>query len=436
MTLLQLCRTQTSVLGTTCLVVVCLLVVACGGCGSITAVDPDGETAQFSEVPPFTPESMREVSLSDEAAAAILQFFDDFTVALSEQKAERLKPYFDTRITLCLLRNQSFVAPEVGRNESKLVRALDQSVSHQITDADNGYGWNEIEIQKLFMTPDQNLAMVYVRQKNSNGLVSRMRWWLFKTDQGWKAYDFELLDDSIPYSTKLGVGFKMGAIDDPQALNVPPLMTAIDTGLNGDVHAAADQLAELADVPFIPSFEAMRLEMLAKFLAADLQPDPAIEAALASRQIAPYRPMNSLSLASSYSMNGDFDQARNELERYTEMVEKDARYFAVKGDLALAEGNEEEALKDYQNGLADDAQNGSNLFGLLKLAAPEERQELLPAFAKLDPLKNWFGQFARRAIAQQDWQLLSDLIELQQMHDPDHSDLPRYKYLLSNRPAE
>lgn len=429
MTLLPVRRMQASMCCTLVLSLTCI------GCGS-TSVDPDGETAQFSQVPPFTPELMREVSLTDETAVAVVQFFDDFTSALSVQKAERLKPYFDTRITLCLLRNQFLVAPTIGRNESKLVRSLDQSVSHQITDADNGYGWKEIDIRKLHMMPDQSLAIVYARQKNSNGLVSRMRWWLFNTDLGWKAYDFELLDDSIPYSVKLGVGFKMGAIDDPQALHVPPLMTAIESGLSGDAHSASLQLTQLATVPFIPVFEAMRLEMLAKFCAADLQPSSAIEAALASRQLAPYRPVNSLSLASSYSMTGDFDQARRELEQYVKMIEEDASYYAVKGDLALAEGNRQEAQKCYQLGLADDAQGGWNTYGLLQISPPGERQELLPAYAKLDPSKQWFAQFARRAMAQQDWQLLSDLINLQQIHDPDHSDLPRFQYLLSNRPTE
>jgi tetratricopeptide (TPR) repeat protein len=384
-----------------------LLLVLPGCDGQPTATEETFDSQRY----PVTVTSilpLKEVPLESPTGVEIQEFFNQFTAAFSTRKADRFVEIFDTQITLELLRAQGLLAPAVDpRQNAKLARALDQQVSHQVTDADNGYGWKELEIRRIMSQRDNAEMIVYVHQRNSNGMLSRMRWWLRRVAEQWRAYDFELLDDSIRFSSKLGAGFQMGTLDSPGAQTIPSMMSAIERGQLGDPGTSIPQLQSLANSGLPPIMELLRLTMLGHFLASEQQFAAALVVADQVDQIQVDLPVNLRTRAIAMAAMGQYDAAGQAVKRYAEIVEKDGHYHWLQGEILRLQGNVSEAKANFQQGIAADPAAGWNLYGLAQTSAALERDAVLPEILKLPNTSQWLGEMKRRAQLQQDEALLA-----------------------------
>lgn len=381
-----------------CLTLLGPVLLIAPGCSGQPAATEETYAPQLYPVTVTSVSPLQEVPLESPAGKEIQEFFTQFTAAFSTRKADRFSKIFDTHITLELLRAQELLAPAVDpRQNDKLARALDQQVSHQVTDADNGYGWKQLEIRRIMSQRDDAEMIVYVHQRNSNGMLSRMRWWLRRVGNQWRAYDFELLDDSIRFSSKLGAGFQMGTLDSPGAQTIPSMMSAIERGQLGDPQTSIPKLQLLANSGLPPIMEILRLTMLGHFLASEQQFAAALETANQVDLIQADLPVNLRTRAISLAMLGQYEAAEQAANRYAEIVEKDGHYYWLQGEIQRLQQNVPEAKSHYLQGITADPTTGWNLYGLAQVSSVLERDAVLPQVLKLPNANQWLGEMKRRA---------------------------------------
>ncbi|MFT7629370.1 MAG: tetratricopeptide (TPR) repeat protein [Mariniblastus sp.] len=365
-----------------------------------------------------------------EYAESLKRFFDECGVAMSSGDPKRFVKVFDSRMTFRLLKQQKML-PSSMTNEERMAREFDKLMPQRLADPTTGLGWEKYEIRRVEFIKDDSEAVVYVRHWDADGIAFKMRWWLIRNGDRWRAYDFEWLEVSMRFSVTMGIGFKMVDQDDPSGKRLPELMMAVQEGLTSDVESAMETLQDLDGVGFPPVVESLRLMMLAVFLADDGEYEQALERAKGALAINPDMPLIHLIKSACYNGLLQHEKAMKSAERYAKLLGRDGDYFVELGDAQAGLGEKQKAIDAYRNGLEDDPQSGNNVLGLLKILPDEQRDAVIVRYKALIGVDEWFVSFSETLLQKGDTETLRVLIDIHRKIMPDDENIPFYEEALA-----
>jgi len=369
-------------------------------------------------------------------AESIRRFFDEFGPALESGNAQRFGDFFDMRMMLRLLKQQNMVPKAISGDEDRLVQLLNQQLAARLADPMVGISWKKCEVRRVQFIKDDTEAVVYARQWDADDVASKTRWWLLRDGDKWRAYDMEILEVSMRFSVMLGLGFKMADRNDPSVRHVPALMTAVQDGVAGEVESAIETLEQLDRAGFPPVLESLRLMMLAAFYGDELEYGEAIKTADRAMQINSDLPMIHLIYSACYNGLKEHEKAIQHADLYANLLGKDGDYYVELGDAYAGMGEKDKAIKAYQDGLADDAQCGNNVLGLMKIVPADQRDAVVQHYRVLNDADLWFLGFAEQLVKREDPDTLRILIDIHKGVMPDDENISFYEEELAELQRE
>ena len=379
----------------------------------------------------FTPAG-DEAGTPDETDPSIQQFFAAARDGLASGDGQEFGRYFDTRRSLHALHQQGLLPDNISPDDAKFLNVLNSMMAQRLSDPTLGITWEKLDVRNVKPLDDKSEVLVYTRQWDANDISQKTRWWLVRHRGSWRAYDYEVLDVSMRFSAMMGLGFKMADQDDPSAKHIPTLISAVQDGVGGDPLSAIATLKELDGIAFPPVLEALRLMFLSALLCDQFEFEESLERAEQATKVNPDLPMVFLVTAACRNGLAQYDQALEDCQRYVELLGPDGDYYAVLGDTYAGLGETDKAIQAYRDGLADDAQAGENVLGLLKMLPPEEHADVQQHYEGLNEFDAWFISFADYAILAEDKGLLANVIELHRRVLPEDENIAYYEEVLAD----
>ncbi len=357
-----------------------------------------------------------------EHADSIKKFFDEFGAALNSGRPGRCSQYFDTRMMLALLKQQKMVPRAISGHEDRLVQYLKQQLPAALADVT----WKRCEIRRVqFIKDDDDTeAIVYARHWDADDWPSKTRWWLLRDGDKWRAYDLEFLEISMRFSVVLGMGLKMGDQNDPSVRYLPTLIAVADQGMTGELEPAIRTLQQLDGIGLPPVFESQRLAMLATYLAGTLEYKEAIKTADRVMRINSDLPMIHLVYSECYNGLKQHKKAIEHADLYANLLGKDSDYYVRVGDAYVGMGENDKAIKAYQDGLADNRQCFDSVLALMKIMPIDQRDVVVQHYKALNDVDAWFVGFAEMLLEQGDADTLRTLIDIHKGVMPDDENIP------------
>ena len=365
-------------------------------------------------------------SAAVEPSADVRRFFDRLRPALDDGDAAAVLEMFDVAAMLDAAGTQ--VALPTGSARKRAIEMLQKDMPRRLADPATGIGWVRYEIRAVRPLPGEpERVMVYSRHWDAAGITSKLRWWLVRDGDRFRAYDFENLDLAMRTSTMIGVGFQTGQSSPGLLAELQQLLTASQSAVEGNVEPALATLEGLDDAGLPPVIEAFRLSIIAGLRVDRREFTAALTAAERAWKLNDDMPYMHLVLASCHTGLGRYEQALGHAEDYAALLGKDADYYVEVGDAQRGRGEPDLAEAAYRAGLADDRQSGMSVLGLLRLLPPERRDEVLPDYRALEDLDEWFAAFAERLLQLQEPDTLRGLIEMHEGVQPDDENLGYYR---------
>jgi tetratricopeptide (TPR) repeat protein len=370
----------------------------------------------------------------DQQTRSLEDFFSRCSEALGSADVDEFRSVFDSRMALQLMKQQQLVPAAILSDEDHLVAILDQQMSQRLADPVTGVSWKRHEIRNVQFIKEDSEAIVYVRHWDADDVASKMRWWLMREGNRWRAYDFEILEVAMRYSTMMGIGFKMADQSDPSAQRLPELLMAVQTGATGDSDSALTTLQNLEDAGFPPAMEGLRLMMLAACLSDTGQYSEALEVSVRATAANADIPLLHLVDSACHNGLGRHQQALDSADQYADVLGEDGEYFAEVGNAYAGLGETDKAIESYRNGLEDDSQSGMNVLGLIRLTAPDQIDSVARYYRALNDINEWFVAFAEEALRTEDRQAMETLILLHRDTSPDDDNIAVYEEALADLP--
>jgi tetratricopeptide (TPR) repeat protein len=385
-----------------------------------------------SEQPePTLGESEGRVTGKGEAVVEeVKAFFAELKAALDEQNDGEIRDLFAPEVTVALLDRQDLL-PDALDDTDQVIRLLGQAVPPRLYDPVAGVAWSRMELGRVRVLQEGREVLVYARHWDANDITTRMRWWLYRVDEAWRLYDYEVLEAAIRFSTGLAMGFKMADENDPATREIPRLLEAAGLTSQGEAEEALAIIEELESTRFPPVLEALLLSNAAAALAHLERFEEALGYADRCAALETDLPILDYLYAIIYNGLGRHDEAMKSAESYAEELGPDADYFIEMGDAWAGKGEKEKARESYRAGLRDDPQSGLSFLGLLRVLEPGEKRSLTSDYETLNDPEGWFEAFAEHLVKKEDVDSLTALLELHESRCPDDGNLEVYREKLA-----
>ena len=301
-----------------------------------------------------------------------------------------------------------------------------------MSDPASGVRWERYEIRAVRFFKDETEGVVYSRHWDADGVSSRMRWWLIRENDKWRAYDCENLHMAARLSTMVGLGFRMVDQQDPSVKRFPELVGAMREYAAGDTESALTKLQKLDGARFPPVLESARLMMIAAILSDNGEYECAIATANRASTQNTDVPLIYLIYAASHNGLKQYEKALEHASRYAELLGKDADYYTEVGDAYLGMGRTADAIQAYESGLVDDAQSGHNVLGLMRVLPDDQRHAVVKYYKQLNDVDEWLVAFGQRLVREKDRKTLQTLSEIHKRAFSGSEDLVQHEKELKN----
>ena len=365
-----------------------------------------------------------------EHAAGINAFFDELRHAVAEGDKDKVAELFDCRMTFRLVKQQKILPTSVIADEDKIAEYLSREIANQMVNPSVVSGWDRHEIRHVrFIRPGIE-AVVYVRMRG-DGVSAKMRWWLFRKGGKWSAYDFE--DCTLPFrmSFMMMYGLEKAARNDLSPMFVLDLTQAIQEVLSGDTRAGLAKLRGLEKAEFAPVVEAMRLLFISASLFILLEYEGALTAADQAEVLNNDMPLVHKIRGDCHNALEQYAKALNDAERYAKCLGKDAIYFLIVGNARRGMGQTAEAIRAYENALADNPSDIEPFLMLVKTLPAEQSQNLAKHYKGLGKVDDKFTVMADQLFAERDAASLRTLIDLHRGIRPGDRNIAVFERKLS-----
>ncbi len=290
------------------------------------------------------------------------------------------------------------------------------------------FRWNDVRVTLLRPTDLDEEFLVYTRLRDMDGGLSRMRWWLCRSDEQWAIYDWEDLSLGLRQSDMIALLSKR----DPEKVerlgkNLLRRVQAFNASFDeGDFEEADRRLVEVLQLSLPKRF---RVEFLAIRAIVQVNAGRPIQALEYCEEGEGYGiDMPLLLLARALTCNALYrhKEARDAVLRYRWLLGSDAASCSALGDALRGLGDTAEANKVYTQGLDHDSNDIDNLVGFGLSLPPERKGEIAERFGKLQGPDTSFAWMAEAFTSEADALALEVLLTARRRAAPQDIDLAYY----------
>ena len=363
-------------------------------------------------------------------ADGIRKFFDQLPVATGSNDYAKVNQLFATGMLFRLLEKENLV-PAWIKDAKRFIAILEKKLAPQFCDPVQGIHYGRYEIRNVRFLREGREALVYLKIWTADQVQIKMRWWLHRNDGLWRAYDYEVLDMSLRFSTLTGLGMKMAEGNDRSLRRFPTLMQGCEQLAQGDSPSALVTFKGLQDAGFPMVLESLRLFMLSACLSDTGEFQEAILVADRAMAMNPDMPMAHSIYAISYNGLGKHEEALKHATQYANSLGKDGDYYTEVGDAYLGLGKKDQAIRAYRNGITDDPQSaGFCVLGLMKALPKSERKEVLFHYERLASMEDRFLELGNYLVGFGSADTLRALIEVHEHFLPLDENLEHFREAL------
>ena len=362
----------------------------------------------------------------------IVNFFERFNKALTEQDTQTIEALFDIHVFVDEL-EKCMADPEAKPlPRQALETALLPRLAVDLCNPNACMAWARIQYKAVNET-DEGALEVTTRQWDSEGIASKTTWYLRKNEQGLKLYDINQLDAGLHWS-RMTAGSLLQASASPQA---GAALRGIYAGLmsmaDGDVDQALEQLL-LVDSEALPEvFHDLLWCSIGTIYLGNGEFEQALAYLDRAVILESASPLSHYLRAVCLNVLERYDEALVEADRYARRVGVDADVLVEVGDAFIGKEEYETGFRAYEKALEDDPQHfdalcnvlfwldddhkdefeqyytkvedrskvGQNLAEYLtEVSDPVSLKALLKLHARLHPEDDWVKQYADKEAAQ------------------------------------
>ncbi|MCA9140643.1 MAG: hypothetical protein KDB00_27915, partial [Planctomycetales bacterium] len=264
------------------------------------------------------------------AETEIRDFFREFESATRDETAERLMKAFDFQTFVDAVIDQSGVKlPDVVKNQLHTQVAVMTRREYEALDD----RWTRHKIVNILWTADKEVAEVFVRHWSEDLTTWRTIYYLKRTDQGLKIFDW--MDLALGFST---VSLTAAIMSDGAESNFPPqlargmqhLFRAMMALMEGDQAAASDWLEKSTGAAISPVLEALRWNLNAA-VSLEYEPVYALECVDKVEAFNDRLIMASFMRASAHMQLGNYEKVVRYAQDYLDQYGADADTFYALG---------------------------------------------------------------------------------------------------------
>lgn len=237
-----------------------------------------------------------------------------------------------------------------------------------------------------------NEATFFIRMRDGDG-GERHRWWMAKQGDRWLLYDYEELDCAIRLSDSMAIylnATENSLFSGDMKASIDLRSKAVDAIQQGKFEEADQYLSQINTEGLPP----LHLGLFHLTKGTGMLNRGRYAEAIAEYNVAEdrYPEMARLCYLRGFAQNElkQFGAARFELERYLDLLGRDAEAFQQLGIALEGLGLKEEALAAYRRGLDDNPDSLLNLYRLALLLPDDKKTEVGERFAKMQRTEEQF----------------------------------------------
>ena len=385
-------------------------------------------------------ENETDVSKKDPRFQELTTAVEQLRVAFEEKSEIDLAEMFDFRRMLdqtLKVKKFDFTLIESQQLETEIERRLPKTLA---THADF-YAFKRFEIKRIELSEDEQEAVLYVRQWDSDDFTAKMRWWVIRNGSRWQFFDFEDLSISMKFSNLAALGMVV-ALENPAMLRALQremliLTQAVQSAINGDFETAKEAISGMDSSILPKSLRAVIHMMNASIAIAEYDPETALAECDLAESLHSDFPVLLYQRAAAHNQLGQYEPARQQAQMFLKKLGGDAD---ATQELAIAlQGldRDDKALKVIREGLDDDPSSAGLLVMLGNALTNDDLHELGDRFEKLPNPSEQFEW-----ICEEFWDNADALEILLAAYRPlaqDDPDVAYYQaqvHLLRDEPAE
>lgn len=308
-----------------------------------------------------------------EVDPAIVNFFDRFNKALTEQDTETVAAMFDTQ-AFCVEVDRCVSDPDAELVSWEIFeKNVLPRLAFDLCRPEVGMAWERIQIKAAKQNADGTYA-VTARHWDSEGVASKTTWYLRKGDPDTRLYDINQLDAGLHWSRMIASTVFQGEDFSPETKQAMVLMyDGLLTAAEGEIDLALEQLHE-ADSDALPDvLRGLIWCTLGTIYYAQDEPERALTHLDRAVVLDSASPLSHYLRAACLNMVARYDEALVEADRYAHSVGVDADVLVVVGDAYVGNEQLSVAIRAYEKALEDDPQHLDALYKML-LWLPDDRK--------------------------------------------------------------
>jgi tetratricopeptide (TPR) repeat protein len=377
----------------------------------------------FADRKPLVPENV---------ARELQPLFEGLGAALRAGDAERISAYFDHERMVeewTALAAMALPTPKARREAVDGVRAVLGAILARRAEF---VQWSSSEVRSVRKLNDDE-ALVIGRHRHPNGGSLKQRWWVTRRSGVWKVYDLEDLDTGIRFSTSAASAMAGNVLASSAKGRAMQTLGDVlqDIAVQKDLDKAEKKLNEMARVDLPAPFEAVRLFGLGMILLGRGQAQEALDQFGKARRLRPDMPILDLSEGTAFNHLEKWDQARQRLEAYRDLLGDDAEVCRELGDSLRGSRRFADAAREYRKSLDLDPKDADAFLGLLRsLGGDARKDDIGERFAKVDNLRETFDTCADDCATREFPELLEPLVLTMRRIDPEYGPVDHYESLL------
>ncbi len=364
---------------------------------------------------------------ANELAPLVKPTLDKLGEALAERKAEKIAALFDFERLHDEFVEQKIIPEMMLRNRTAEVRQMREGLGQMLARNAEFLNWRETEIRSVKLIARDDVAVIARHTTGDDGSFLRMRWWLVKSGDGWKVYDYEDLSTSLRFTLSVGVMLQEanqgGAIKENSARLKK--LGDVRLALNAQNYDKADEILKSLGGKELPRMmEALRhlFEGLVQSSRGNAQ--LALEKYDAAHRFHADMPCLDLFKGVSHNVLGNWAAALKHLDAYQALLGDDSLVCYERGEALRGLSRFKEAAESYRVSLKYNPRDANVLLGLLRAMDPDEsRDELAERFAKLGEHHKSFDLLADDCRSTKDGAALEPLALAMRKIDPNHPKL-------------
>jgi tetratricopeptide (TPR) repeat protein len=280
----------------------------------------------------------------------------------------------------------------------------------------------EVKAQKPRRGPED--VVVYTGHWDARGNASQLCWWCRRGADGWKVYDFENIDDGLPFSGVMALNVQV-----TNQGPLPPWVQATDFYFQtqealraGQYDRAAKALQEVAPVHFPARIDACRWFLTGVVHLHQGKEEEALADFDRADRFNQEMPFLDLLRGIVYNLLGRHEEARAHVRKFSALFGEDHQTYFQTGVAMEGLGRTDEAVAAFRKSLVEKADSPGSLRELSKVLPAGRKAELAGYFVKLAEPEKHFYNLAAQALQRSDRETVEVLATAMRKLNPDEPD--------------